>query len=199
MARACKKVGKDEFANLNRRLVSLTIGLVALTLVVALAALLSPRTQAAQPVYLCVNPIGYLSDESKLALALTNQNLNGQTFNLVSASTGSVVFSNPITTDRGAYGQLESLRSGFFPIGLYCADALPYSNKATEEFPDIAAAGFNLVQSYQFENPSALDATHCEGEVIDNEQRKIDRGLQPSRAASGRWPDRKHLPSGSCS
>lgn len=45
--------------------------------------------------------------------------------------------------------------SQFFPIGLICVDALPYSNKVTEEFPDIAAAGFNLIHSYQFE--STLD------------------------------------------
>ncbi|MBI3292757.1 MAG: hypothetical protein HYZ73_08130 [Elusimicrobia bacterium] len=40
----------------------------------------------------------------------------------------------------------------FFPLGLTCVDTLPpYSNKVTEEFPDIAAAGFNLVETARFQ------------------------------------------------
>ncbi len=40
----------------------------------------------------------------------------------------------------------------FFPIGLYAVNSSsPYSNNVTKEFPEIAAAGFNLIQSYQFE------------------------------------------------
>lgn len=41
----------------------------------------------------------------------------------------------------------------FFPIGLYCVNSPSpyYSNDVTKEFADIAAAGFNLIQSYQFE------------------------------------------------
>lgn len=43
----------------------------------------------------------------------------------------------------------------FFPIGLYSVNSpSPYSNDVTEEFPEIAAAGFNVIQSYQFEGDS---------------------------------------------
>lgn len=46
---------------------------------------------------------------------------------------------------------VEPTSMPIFPIGLYAVDALPYSNKVTEEFSDIATAGFNVIQSYQFE------------------------------------------------
>ena len=44
------------------------------------------------------------------------------------------------------------ITSESLPIVLYCANSrYPHSNSVTEEFPEIAAAGFNVLQSYQFE------------------------------------------------
>ncbi len=64
-------------------------------------------------------------------------------------------------------GSVAGLSGGpeMFPVGLYCVDpdpAMPYTVNVTQEFPDIAAAGFNLIQAYMFEGdhsgPSATIA-----------------------------------------
>ncbi len=64
----------------------------------------------------------------------------------------------------------------FFPIGLICVNSpSPYTNDVTREFPEIAAVGFNVIQSYQFEGDldgpansiedarAYLDAAHKSG------------------------------------
>lgn len=64
---------------------------------------------SAAPVYIRLNQVGYLSPEPKLALALTNENLGGQTFSVVTAPDGSPVFTSSVSTDRGPYGDFAHL------------------------------------------------------------------------------------------
>ena len=63
---------------------------------------------AAEPIYLRVNQVGYLPFEEKLGFALTNEDLNGRTFNVVSDS-GANVLTAPVGSDRGAYGNFTHL------------------------------------------------------------------------------------------
>ncbi len=69
-----------------------------------------------------------------------------------------IIMGVPLLVGVGGYSSSDtatkstSSPSGFFPIGLYAVNSFsPYSNDVTREFPDISAAGFNLIQSYQFE------------------------------------------------
>ena len=63
---------------------------------------------AAEPIYLRVNQVGYLPFEEKLGFALTNADLSGQTFSVVSDS-GANVLTAPVGNDRGAYGNFTHL------------------------------------------------------------------------------------------
>ena len=82
---------------------------------------------AAQPqsgIYLRANQIGYLPSEQKVVLALTNQNLSGQSFQVVS-SQGTNAFSGLVGNDRGGYGNFSHLYeldfSSFKTSGRYTA------------------------------------------------------------------------------
>jgi hypothetical protein len=63
----------------------------------------------AAPVYVRLNQVGYLPAEPKLALAMTDETLNGQTFNVIAAQGGSPVFTGSVGIDRGAYGDFAHL------------------------------------------------------------------------------------------
>jgi hypothetical protein len=54
-----------------------------------------------------LNQVGYLPKESKLALALTNEDLSGKTFQLSSGN--EAVFTGSVGKDRGVYGQFAHL------------------------------------------------------------------------------------------
>jgi len=66
--------------------------------------------------YLRLNQVGYLPGEPKLALALTDNSLSGQTFNVVTAPGGNAVFTGTVTAaaDRGAYGNFAHLYESSF-------------------------------------------------------------------------------------
>jgi hypothetical protein len=81
-----------------RRLIWLLTGLAA---VLSVGALLTPAGQAAPLVYLRLNQVGYLPTEPKVAFALTNQNLNGQTFQVVTTVGASAVFTGAVGADQG--------------------------------------------------------------------------------------------------
>lgn len=61
------------------------------------------------PVYLRVNQAGYLSRDRKTALALTDENLAGQTFSVVVDSSGKIKFKGVVGADRGRYGNFSHL------------------------------------------------------------------------------------------
>lgn len=81
-----------------RRLILLLTGLAALILT---GVMLVPAGQAAPTVYLRLNQVGYLPTELKLAYALTNQNLSGQTFEVVTAAGAEHVLTGQIGADQG--------------------------------------------------------------------------------------------------
>ncbi|MBI3292167.1 MAG: hypothetical protein HYZ73_05085 [Elusimicrobia bacterium] len=74
----------------------------------------------------------------------------------------------------GSWGGIACLASGaqdpsqFFPIGLYAVDAAPDTDDITKEFPDIAAGGFNLIQSYKFEED--IEGDNDEDNAPENEK-----------------------------
>lgn len=63
----------------------------------------------AASIFLRVNQVGYLPDESKTAVALTNDDLSGQTFSVVTEADGREVFTGEVGADRGAYGNFAYL------------------------------------------------------------------------------------------
>ncbi len=80
-----------------------------------------------------------------------------------------IIMGIPLLAGVGGYSSSDtatestSSPSGFFPIGLYCVDDLA-------DFPEIAEAGFNLVQSYRLEGIDT--ATNDEaGAYLDAAQR----------------------------
>lgn len=60
-------------------------------------------------IFVRLNQVGYLTDEPKIALALTNQSLAGQTFRVDKTTGGAAVFSATVGADRGSYGGFSHL------------------------------------------------------------------------------------------
>ncbi|MEP7356916.1 MAG: glycoside hydrolase family 9 protein [Anaerolineales bacterium] len=77
----------------------------------------------AAEIYLRVNQAGYLPNDSKLALALTNQALDGQPFQVRAEADDQAVFNGTLGGDRGAYGAFAHLYeldfSGLAQAGAY--------------------------------------------------------------------------------
>lgn len=70
----------------------------------------SPSTDGTKAgIYVRINQVGYLPTEQKIALALTNQNLSGQSFRVTKEPGGATVFTATIGADRGAYGGFPHL------------------------------------------------------------------------------------------
>lgn len=87
-------------AKLFHRLRRLTLLLAGLAAIILAGVLLAPAGQAAPAVYLRLNQVGYLPGESKLAYALTNQNLRGQTFEVVTAAGTEHVLTGRVGVDQ---------------------------------------------------------------------------------------------------
>lgn len=86
---------------------SLRTTTIAILLVLAASALTClgfARPGAPSPsIYIRVNQVGYLSGEPKVALALSNESLDGAEV-LVEAATGDFTFDATVGQDRGSYG-----------------------------------------------------------------------------------------------
>jgi Tol biopolymer transport system component len=66
-------------------------------------------SSTASTAYLRLNQVGYLPGETKIALALTDENLSGQTFSAVADPGGSIALTGHVGADRGAYGDFAHL------------------------------------------------------------------------------------------
>lgn len=86
---------------------------VALSVVWSLGAFVSASVivalAAAQPVYVRLNQVGYLPAEKKMALALTNADMSGRTFTIVTTDGEIPSFTGAVGKDRGAYGNFAHL------------------------------------------------------------------------------------------
>src|SRR5262245_41879694 len=103
--------------------------ILSLTLCTALAA------QPQSGIYLRGSQIGYLPAEQKVVLAMTNQNLSGQSFQVVS-SQGTNLFTGTVGADRGSYGNFSHLHeldfsslktSGRYTVRIAGASSLPFN------------------------------------------------------------------------
>ncbi|MBI3292164.1 MAG: hypothetical protein HYZ73_05070 [Elusimicrobia bacterium] len=77
----------------------------------------------------------------------------------------------------------------------YCVDATPRSNKVTEEFPEIAAAGFNLIQSYHFEGVHTATDEDAKA-YLDAAQRaglRVQLGIQQEAVQDPQDPQKQDL------
>jgi len=74
-----------------------------------LLTMVLPGVASGTPVHLRVNQVGFLPGDGKGAWALTSENLKGQNFQIVVAGGGNVVFTGPVGTDRGPYGNFAHL------------------------------------------------------------------------------------------
>lgn len=81
----------------------------AFALLVLAATGLGSLAAMAAPVYLRVNQVGYDPADPKIALALSNAGLSGQTFKVQAASSGAAAFSAQVGKDRGRYGNFAHL------------------------------------------------------------------------------------------
>lgn len=81
---------------------------VWLILLGGIALFTSMPTGAESAIHLRVNQLGYIPQDSKWAFALTDDDLSGQTFDVV-LSTDGTVFTGNVGQDRGAYGNFDHL------------------------------------------------------------------------------------------
>lgn len=104
-----------------------------LSLSLAMCTALIAQSQSG--IYLRASQIGYLPAEQKVVLAMTNQNLSGQSFQVVN-SQDSNAFSGTVGADRGSYGNFSHLyeldfsslkTSGHYTVRIAGASSLPFN------------------------------------------------------------------------
>ncbi len=132
----------------------------------------------ADSINLRVNQIGYLPAERKVALALTNANLAGQTFQVLTSKERKLVYNGRVGNDRGAYGdflhvyemdfsQLAQNGSYVVRVGNFVSPAF---NVGTEPYADLLASSlrFFRVQRCGDTEPSLHGICHLkDGRVKD--------------------------------
>lgn len=67
------------------------------------------NSDPAAGIFVRINQVGYLTGETKVALALTDQSLAGQTFRVNKTPGGATAFTATVGADRGAYGDFSHL------------------------------------------------------------------------------------------
>ena len=106
---------------------------IVLILIIGFCITVAAQTQ--NGIHLRANQIGFLPSEQKVVLAMTNQNLSGQSFQVV-RSQGSNAFTSLVGTDRGSYGNFSHLyelnfsslkTSGRYTVRISGASSIPFN------------------------------------------------------------------------
>jgi hypothetical protein len=149
--------------------------------------------KAEQDPYLRFNQAGYLPGDSKVALALSSQNLAGQTFSLRD-SQDQVLFSAPLGLDRGVYGPFAHLyeldfsayrQPGLVTLALGASRSAPFIIGG-QAYQDLipATLTFFRFQRCGDTQPAGHAVCHANDGVIANGPQK-----GKSRNTSGGWHD----------
>jgi hypothetical protein len=167
-----------------------TMRVTALCLTVLAAA----NASVPDPTYLRVNQVGYRPGDTKVALAMTGQDLAGQAFEVRTSWGAGRAFSGKVGPDRGRYGRFAHVYeldfSALVVKGRYVVRA---GGADSPEFPvaDDAAAGL-LAQSLVFFRVQRCGAGPARGHAACHTQDGVAKGgpADGTRVkADGGWHD----------
>src|SRR2546428_1479904 len=97
-----------------------------------------PERASALPgaVYLRVNQVGYRPGDTKIALAMTGEDLGGQTFEVRTSWGAGRVFTGKVGADRGRYGQFAHVYElDFSPLAVKGRFVVRIGGVASPVFP----------------------------------------------------------------
>jgi hypothetical protein len=154
---------------------------------------------SAAPKYVRVNQVGYLSSDTKIAVAFSNDNLDGLTFSVVRISDGGVAFGpQAMGADQGTYCAFShNYRLNFSSLQASGTYTLRLSDGTTESptfvvsddaYSGIPAAMLNFLRAQRCgANPFIPATCHTSGAATNLDAKGVDDGQVYDM--SGGWHD----------